>query len=234
MKLLSVVTPPSIYHGCSTRKTFWGEKFTGKENMFLAVDMKNCGCRNVRKHKVIKGSNKYVTLDISSTFESLENMKITSSESKGKLEISGEWLITSLIFKTKARSQKYKKERYAIGNVSEKYLSGIIKYFEKIEKLPYEKKRPKHDPTDSYFHLSRQHAKCMMRYDNLNWYDHDGYTEMTAPSSDVNVTDEDESKQIVVHKTSSENSSTDISKSERNIVNKTLWQNNSSDVSEYT
>ena len=30
MKFLVVVTPPSIYHGCSTRKTFWEEKFTVK------------------------------------------------------------------------------------------------------------------------------------------------------------------------------------------------------------
>ena len=62
MKLLVVVTPPSIYHGCSTRKTFWEEKFTVKENLFLAVDMKNCGRRNVRKIKEIRGSDKYVTL----------------------------------------------------------------------------------------------------------------------------------------------------------------------------
>ena len=41
MKFLAVVTPPSIYHGCSTQKTFWEENFTGKENLFLAVDMKN-------------------------------------------------------------------------------------------------------------------------------------------------------------------------------------------------
>ena len=40
MKFLAVVTPLSIYHGCSTRKTFWEEKFTGKESVFLAVDMK--------------------------------------------------------------------------------------------------------------------------------------------------------------------------------------------------
>ena len=63
-KLLSVVTPPSIYHGCSTRKTFWEEKFTGEEELFLAMNMKICGCRNVRKHRDIKGSDKYVTLDI--------------------------------------------------------------------------------------------------------------------------------------------------------------------------
>ena len=93
MKLLSVLTPPSIYHGCSTRKTFWEEKFTDKDIFFLAVNMKNCGCSNVRKNKDTKGSDKYVTLDISSNFYSLDKMKITSSESKGKLEISGKGLI---------------------------------------------------------------------------------------------------------------------------------------------
>ena len=30
MKVLVVVTPPSIYHGCFTRKTFWEGKFTGE------------------------------------------------------------------------------------------------------------------------------------------------------------------------------------------------------------
>ena len=84
MKFLAVVTPPSIYHGCSTRKTFWEEKFTGKESLFLSVNMKNCGRHNVRNHKEIRGSDKYVTLDISSKFDSLDKMKITSSESKGK------------------------------------------------------------------------------------------------------------------------------------------------------
>ena len=64
MKLLAVVTPPSIYHGSSTRKTFWEEHFTGKESLFLDVNMKNCGRRNVRKHKEIKGIDKYVILDI--------------------------------------------------------------------------------------------------------------------------------------------------------------------------
>ena len=84
MRLLAVVTPPFIYHGCFTLKTFWEEKFTGKENLFLAVDMKNCGRRNVRKHKEINGSDKNVTLDISLKFDSLDKMKITYSESKVK------------------------------------------------------------------------------------------------------------------------------------------------------
>ena len=89
MKLLAVVEPPYIYHGCYTRKMFWEEMFTGKEIVFLAVNMKNCGRQNVRKHKEIKVSDKYVTWDISSKFDSLDKMKITSSESKGKLEKSG-------------------------------------------------------------------------------------------------------------------------------------------------
>ena len=104
MKFLVVVTPPSIYHGFSTRKMFWEEKFTGKEHLFLYVNMKNCVRRKVRKHKDIKDSDKIVTLDISSKFDSLDKMNITSSDSKGKLERSGKGLITSLGFKTKARS----------------------------------------------------------------------------------------------------------------------------------
>ena len=52
----------------------------------MAVDMKNCGRRNVKKHTEIRGSDKYVTLDITSKFDSLEKMKITSSKSKGKMK----------------------------------------------------------------------------------------------------------------------------------------------------
>ena len=101
---------------------FWEENFTGEE-IFSAVNMKNCGRHNVRKHKDIKGSDQYVTLDISLKFDSLDKMKIISLESKGKLEISGKGLITSMGFKAKVRPQKYKKAWYAIGNVSYKELS---------------------------------------------------------------------------------------------------------------
>ena len=148
MKLLAVVTPPSIYHGCSTWKTFWEENFTGNENLFLAVNMKNGGRCNVWKHKEIKGSEKYVTLDISSKFDSLDKMKITFSESKGKLERSGKGLITSLGFKTKARFANIQKGKVCHRKCIKKELSKIIKDFEKIKKLPYDKKGPKHEPTD--------------------------------------------------------------------------------------
>ena len=65
--------------------------------------------------------------------------------------------------------------------------------------------------------------------DALNRYDHGGYTEITDPSSNNNFTDEDESKQIIVHKTLSENSSMDVSKSEHNIITK-----NPAELSKYT
>ena len=109
MNFLLVTTPPYIYHGCSTRKTFWEEKFTCKEYLFLSMNMKNCGHRKVRKHKEIKGSDKSVTLDISLKFDSLNKMKTTSSESKGKLERSGKGLVTALDFKTKVRFTKLQK-----------------------------------------------------------------------------------------------------------------------------
>ena len=126
MNFLLVVAPPSIYHGCSTQKKFWEEEFTGKKDFSQYVNMKNCGRRKVRKHKEINGSDKIVTLNMyeilkfSEKFDNLDKTETTSSESKVKMEGSGKWLVTALALKTKARSQKYKKARYAIGNVSEK------------------------------------------------------------------------------------------------------------------
>ena len=67
----------------------------------------------------------------------------------------------------------------------------MIKEFEKIGKLPYEKRIPKHDPFPSYFHLVRQLAKYMMRSDEHNRHVHDNFAEETDPSLNVNVTDED-------------------------------------------
>ena len=129
------------------------------------------------------------------------------------MEGSVKGLVTALAFKTKVRSPKYKKARYAIGNFSEKDLSKIIKDFEKVGKLPYDIRITKHEATYSYFCLVRQPVKCMMISDQINWHDHGSYAENTAPSSKFLVTDEDESKEIIVHKTLSENSSKDVSES---------------------
>ena len=98
MKFLVVVTPPSIYHGCSTWKTLWEENFTGKKYLFQSVNMKKFGRCKVRKHKVIKGSDNIVTLNVSAKFDSLNKMKTTSSELKGKLGRSGKGLVTALDF----------------------------------------------------------------------------------------------------------------------------------------
>ena len=147
-----------------------------------------------RKHKEIKCSDKCVTLNISDKFDSLNKMETTASESKGKLERSGKGLVSALALKTKARSKKYKKARYAIGNVSMKDLSNIIKEFEKIVKVPYVKRIPKHEPTSSYYHLVVCIAECMLRCGDYNQHVHVGYAEETDPSLDVNDTDEDESK----------------------------------------
>ena len=113
MKFLVVVTPPSFYQGCSTRKTFWEEKLTGKQDFFQSVNMKNYVRLKVRKQKDIKGSDKCVTLNIyeilniSEKFDDLNKIETTSSESKVELEISGKGLVTALSIKNKARPKKY-------------------------------------------------------------------------------------------------------------------------------
>ena len=101
IKLISIVTPPSIYHGWYTQNKFWKEKFTLDE--FIAVNMKNFALQNVRKHREIKGSDKYVTLYISLKFDSLDKIRITFSESENSLGRPGKGLITSLGFKAKVR-----------------------------------------------------------------------------------------------------------------------------------
>ena len=50
-----------------------------------------------------------------------------------------------------------------------KYISMIIKEFEKLSYKDYVQKRPKHEPTDSYFYLERQISKCMVTFYALNF-----------------------------------------------------------------
>ena len=126
-----------------------------------------------------------------------------------------------------SKVEKYKKARYAIGNVSMKDLSNKIKEFEKIVKVPYLKRTPKHEPTPSYFHIVECLGKFMMGSGENNHHVHDGYGKEMAPTSDVNYTDEDtdedESNNSIVHdpfdEPLSENLVMEVSKSECNIVN---------------
>ena len=82
-------------------------------------------------------------------------MRITSSKPTYNLGRSGKGFITSLGIKSKTRPNKYKKARFAIGNVSKNDLSKIIREFEKLPYKSYEKRRPNHELTDSYFYLAR-------------------------------------------------------------------------------
>ena len=98
--------------------------------------------------------------------------------------------------------KKYKKARHSIRNVSKKYLSKIITEFEKLPYEGYDKKSPKHEPTDSYFYLVRQLEKCVMRADALNSDVYSIRTKMTAtkqiPTSPVCSMYKSESKEFLV------------------------------------
>ena len=61
-----------------------------------------------------------------------------------------------------------------------KDLSKIIREFENLLYKSYERRRPKHEPTDSYFYLARQLAKCMTRADALNSHIYPVRIEMTG------------------------------------------------------
>ena len=199
MKLLAFVISPSIYHGCSTSKMFWEGKFTLGE--FAAVNTKTFGGCNIRKHREIKSSDNYVALDISLKFDILDKMRIKYSNPKDNLGRSGKGLITSLGITSKARPHKYKKTRYAIINVNMRDLSKIIRDFEKLPYKSYERRRPKNEPNGSYFYLSRQLVKYMMRADVPNSYIYPVRTEITAtkdiPILQVCSTDKSKLKKVL-------------------------------------
>ena len=62
-----------------------------------------------------------------------------------------------------SKVEKEKKVSYAIRNVSMKDLSNIIKEFEKIVKVPYVKRIPKHEPTSVHVpivFIKSRHTLC--------------------------------------------------------------------------
>ena len=150
IKLLAVVTTPSVYHGFSTWKTFWEENFTLGE--FSDLNIENCGRRNVRKYREIKGIDKYVTLEISLKFDSLDKMRIKYSGSKVKLGRPGKGFITYLSLGAKKGQINLKRQ----GMKSEMSVRRTFQRFLGSLKIPYEsyeKNRPKHEPNDSYFYI---------------------------------------------------------------------------------
>ena len=151
-------------------------------------------------------------------------MRITSSESKVKLGRSGRGLITSLGITAKTEPKKYRKAKNSIVNFSKKYPSKIIREFEKIPYESYDRKRPKHEPTYSYFYLERQLVEFMMIYYALNLHVYPVITEMTStkqiPTSHIYSKDESELKEFLVDKTLSQICSKNKDESKIIIVDK--------------
>ena len=77
-----------------------------------------------------------------------------------------------------------------------KYLSKLSRSLKSYLIKGYVRKRPKHEPTDSYFYLARYIAKCMMISDALNFHVEPVNTEMTGMKHILtsHVCDLDESK----------------------------------------
>ena len=95
------------------------------------------------------------------------------------------------------------------------------------------RKNPKHEPTDSYFYLSRQLAKCMTRADYLNLDIDTLRTEMTGtkqiPISHFCYTDEIKSKEFLADEKLLQVCSTDEVKSESVIVDESSTEESESE-----
>ena len=132
-------------------------------------------------------------------------------------------------YQDQSRVEKYKKARYAIGNVSMKDLSNKIKEFEIFLKVPHLKKTPKYEPTLSYFHLVECLRKFMMISGENNHHVHDGYGKEMAPLSDVKDTDKDkdeyESNNSIAQSFDEPSAENLESESDCNIVNATTELN---------
>ena len=145
MKLISVVTPPAIYHGLPTQKTFWEENFT-------LVSMKSCGRRNFRKHRDIKNGEHYIALDLSLKLYCLYKRKATSLEPRDNVGRLGKGMTTSLTIRTKIPNNK-QKARTVFTDITNQYFRKLLKKFNNSPFLGYKKKRVHNEPTESYFLL---------------------------------------------------------------------------------
>ena len=109
----------------------------------------------------------------------------------------------------------------------------IIREFEKLHYKRYERRRPKYEPTDSYFYLARQLAKCMMRADSLNLHVYPVIMEMDdmkhIPISRVCSTDESESEELIVDRTLSQVCSTDKDESKIIIIDESFTEESESE-----
>ena len=113
-----------------------------------------------------------------------------------------------------------------------KYFSNIIQEFEKFPYKSYESRRPKNDPADSYFYLARQLSECMLKADALNSYNYPVRTEMNGakhiPISQFFSTDNRKSIEFLVEKNLSQVCSTDKDESNNIIVNESSTEESKS------
>ena len=144
-------------------------------------------------------------------------------------------MVTSLGLNTNVRSKKKKKLRYDITHVIIRDLSKIIKVFEILLYKGYVRKNPKHEPTDSYFYLSIQLAKCIMRADAFNFQVEPERTEITGmqqiPIFKICDLYESKSKWIFVDKKLLQVCSTDKIESESVIVEEISTEDSKSENS---
>ena len=94
-----------------------------------------------------------------------------------------------------------------------KNFSKIIREFDRFPYKIYERRRPKHESTDSYFHFARQLENFMMRAYALNVDSYPVIMETNGakhiPILHVCFMDSSESKEFLVEKTLSQVCSTD-------------------------
>ena len=140
IKFLAVITPPpGIYHGCSTRKTFWEERFT-------PVNITSFVRRKVRKHREIMNGEKYIILNISSKLHCVDKRGLNSSYSKDYMGRLCKCLTNSIDLRIKWSNNK-NKSRFAIADITNQYFRKLLRSFKNSPYLGYKVKQVHNEPT---------------------------------------------------------------------------------------
>ena len=146
MKLPVIVTPPSIYYGLSTRKSFW-------EDNFALVKMRSCWIHNVRKHKDINNGDQYISLDISYKLDYIDKRKVTSLVSRYYVGISGKGVTTSLTLRTTRSSNNKNEAILSIADILLQCFMELLEEFRYLSYLNYRNKQFKNELTEAYLFL---------------------------------------------------------------------------------
>ena len=180
-KLLAVATPPSIYHGCSNWKTFWEEKFTGRKDLFLSVNMKTvvvAKLGNTRRSRIVTISPPWTyhkSLTVWTWWK--PHLKIR----KGVGNRSG--------FHNQSKVARIQKGKVYHWKCQWKGpFKDYQREWENWETTLWEKYAQTW-ANSQLLSSSKATCECMMRSDVHNRHVHGSYVEETDLSSNVNVTD---------------------------------------------